>query len=348
MAPQSLLDDQWEDFEEPNMGPQNSSNIEREYGDYPRMSPESFLDSDWQDYGDPQMSPQYILDLECQGDDNLQMEPQPPLGNESGGQEQTGSHLRVPGQDGGGGGGGPLLRGARRYKNPILSDREVKDIRVKWAAGWTLNMIHEDFYPGSSVNSIKVYLRKDGWKAWTTEEDTKLRGMESQAGATWPQIRAQFSNKRQGVRRDEEEIQARLEHLKQPQNAPKRQKHSIFIFSPDDDRYITSSVAQGKMWEEQRKERFPQMSTYSIRTHAIKIGAFWDSGDDQKLQRNIPRQGMQVDWNSIAREYDPPRDVQIIKMRWEYLQRQRRKQEQKNAGVHGTLQSWTQYDYAPH
>lgn len=61
-----------------------------------------------------------------------------------------------------------------------------------------------------------------------------------------------------------------------------------------------------------------------VTARAKLINADWSRADDEKLCDKYLESGAEVDWGSIGKAYIPERDAEVVKARWNFLQKRRR------------------------
>lgn len=55
-----------------------------------------------------------------------------------------------------------------------------------------------------------------------------------------------------------------------------------------------------------------------------RINTNWSSADEEKLWNKYLESGVEVDWGSIGKADSPERDAEVVKSRWNFLQKRRR------------------------
>lgn len=259
----------------------------------PSLAGPSFWSS--QDYGGPETAPRPMHGGEQFGEE----QPQTSLGGRSRGREHVDNgpgHAR----------GIPTVDDSKH-----LSPAEQQDIRVRSAGGLSINKICKEFYPDRSATSVQFTIFRNGWKVWSNQQSIKLCELHDTHGDNW----AQISSELPGVWRTEDEVKARFNYLKGPQH----RQFGRHKYGPEEHDHVARALAQGVPLSDM-SEMFPFQRPRAIEGFARNNNYAWRQVDDEKL-KDMVGDGTEVDWNSIAAEFEPPRIAEIVKLRWEYLQR---------------------------
>lgn len=201
------------------------------------------------------------------------------------------------------------------------TDQHIDIIKVKMARHYTLGDIARGFRltPRPKEKDIESILTKIGYKEWSDEQDDHLLELQQDIGDNWAEIRKRLS----GPERNEAEIHGRLKYLSErPPNLNKQRSKRPREYNDKDDKYICLMVARGTSYEEIARERFPDVIPPNLERRAEIIGATWSEDDDQKLRDKVLEYGdvgLEVDWGSIGKQYDPPRHAAAVEIHWRRL-----------------------------
>lgn len=212
-------------------------------------------------------------------------------------------------------------RGDARLSRRPLEEFELEDIKLKYAQGVSTAQIFEK-YPENTAHDFKNRFRGK-WKQWTREQDKELIRLHKERGDDWVEI----SKKLTGVSRNTDEVRIRLEYLeKRDKDGEKQHRaprgHHRYGQEENDD--ISRQLAEGMSYGELAKQSsFRNIRPSDLKRHAKLIGANWDEDDDEKLQENIMRyqhRDMDIDWESIGKQYIPRRDARFVAAHWGHIQ----------------------------
>ena len=168
-----------------------------------------------------------------------------------------------------------------------LAEAEFDLIRLKAAKGLTLQDAADAALPGRILKGLKYAAYKSfRWSAWSGKEDVQVLALQRE-GNSWAEIRDKLA----GTPRTREEVKARVEYLR---DLLIKLAQARFIFG--------LSVIEAR--------------------DAERIGAIWSPDDDDHLREKILQGGGIDGWDSIGDDYDPPRDGEIVKTCWDFLERQ--------------------------
>lgn len=343
MPHHSFFDDAYYDFENDSVESRNFSNTEREYDGDLEILPQSMTNNNWQDHNDSQMPPQapyddgwddfidadmwsqHSSDTEREYFRDSQMPPQAsnnerhysvnPRGQEQfdhrlGSQEQDRRESDDQGQV-------HARAGPRMYGFRDWSAEEEEQAKLKWAGGLDYPEIAKEMNTGRTASAVNYKLRhlKD-WTLWSKQLDQQALELHDKR-EDW----AQISNLLPGVRRSQEEIEARVTHLKEVRDHGKQpqKSHGKYRFRSEDDRHIQLGAAVGKGVTAMARDAPSGISRKLIASRASQISAFWTDEDDYLLLSQVGEYDGEVDWDYVGEAYDPPRDGEVVKTRWEYI-----------------------------
>lgn len=239
--------------------------------------------------------------------DAFQAAPQPTLDNGPSDQEQ---HDSAAG------------RMVKRRPRPRAPENVLNLTRVKLAQGVPMSTIVAEFDHVYRGDSLMRKLQKTGWAVWSRGEDQRLLALQEQEGDDWRKISAMLAH----PSRSPQEVETRLEHLRQSQDsgqAPAGSKQYRYTDKEDD--LIRLRVAEGMNCVQVAEKEFKGLlKPRSLATHINYINANWSSADDEKLCDKYVESGAEVDWESIGKAYIPARQAEVVKARWDFLQKRRR------------------------
>lgn len=241
--------------------------------------------------------------------DAFQATPQPILDNGPSDQEQHGSAA------------GRIVK-RRRRRRPQAPEHVLDLAKVKLAGGVPISTIVAEFDHVYRGDSLIRKLNKTGWAVWSKREDQRLLALQEQEGDDWRKISARLA----GPSRSPEEVESRLDHLRQSQEsgqAPAGSKR--YHYTDEEDDLIRLRVAEGMNYVQVGREEFKGLLQPRYVTGRAKlINADWSRADDEKLCDKYLESGAEVDWGSIGKAYIPERDAAVVKARWNFLQKRRR------------------------
>lgn len=334
MSPQSMSDTNFYDHNDPQLSPSVFLDPAWEDSDNPQLSYSPLGNTEWQDHGicpaatqrffndesngDPHMSPQAFSNERHYNNDPLAM-PGPLPCNKSRGQGQSDRGSHEQGGDVSDDQGQSHTSASRRFiHRQYWSEREEKLAKVKWARGLTYRQIAEELGTGRSPEAVKFKMTHDpDWKTWSEELDNELLELHQDTPGAW----AQISNLLSGPERSEEEVEARVAYLKDVQDGAKksRQRRIYYDFKEEDDRQIELGVAAGKGLLQMVREISKRIDRHAL-ARRIKTFRFdWTDEDDFLLLSQVGEYDGEVDWDYVGEAYDPPRDGEVVKTRWEYI-----------------------------
>lgn len=210
----------------------------------------------------------------------------------------------------------------KRRRRPQAPEHVLDLAKVKLAGGVPISTIVAEFDHVYRGDSLIRKLNKKGWAVWSKREDQRLLALQEQEGDDWRKISARLA----GPSRSPEEVESRLDHLRQSQEsgqAPAGSKR--YHYTDEEDDLIRLRVAEGMNYVQVGREEFKGLLQPRYVTGRAKlINADWSRADDEKLCDKYLESGAEVDWGSIGKAYIPERDAAVVKARWNFLQKRRR------------------------
>lgn len=206
----------------------------------------------------------------------------------------------------------------RRFKYPqYWSTEEDQLAKVKSARGLNHRQIAEELGTGRTPAAVKNHLNTDkDWQVWSKGLDDEVLDLHQDTPGNW----AHISNLLSGPERSKEEVEARVAYLEGVRDGREKpgQRGRRYESVEEDDRQIELRVAAGKGPSQIFREMPGRMSRQTMGKRIKELTA-WNDDDDYLLLSQIGEYDGEVDWDYVGEAYDPPRDGEVVKTRWEYL-----------------------------